>query len=113
MSGTKRRTPDLGTVLGGKSEQEGLQDNQEKQEQQSNHELRNKPTTERGLPDEWVRATFITKKSQLHYLKAIAFWRRETVKETLAEALQSYFEQFSAEEMEEALNLYESKKGKQ
>lgn len=47
-------------------------------------------TTQRGLKDDWTRATFILRKSHLKELKALAYWERKTIKDLLDEILDSY-----------------------
>lgn len=102
----KKKTPEIGSLLGGES-QEGLQDQQGKQEQQE------KPSIQQGLNEGWTRATFILREDQLHKLKAVAYWKRETLKETLDDVLFWYFkEKIGDESVQFALNLYEEKKGK-
>jgi hypothetical protein len=47
-------------------------------------------TSQRGLQDEWTRATFILRKHHLEELKALAYWERRTIKEVMDEALGAY-----------------------
>jgi hypothetical protein len=49
-------------------------------------------TSERGLQNDWTRATFILKKGYLEKLKAVAYWERKTIKGVIDEALGSYLE---------------------
>lgn len=47
-------------------------------------------TSEIGTKHDETRATFIVAKDQLEKLKAVAYWNRCTIKDTLAEALTEY-----------------------
>jgi len=47
-------------------------------------------TTQKGLKDGWIRATFILRKDYLEKLKAIAYWERKRIKEVIDEALRLY-----------------------
>jgi len=49
-------------------------------------------SSQRGLHDDWTRATFILKKNHLEKLKALAYWERKTIKEVLDEVLGAYLE---------------------
>jgi len=50
-------------------------------------------SSQRGLHDEWTRATFILRKDHLENLKALAYWERKTIKEVMDEALSSYLKE--------------------
>ena len=43
-----------------------------------------------------TRATFILDKETLEKIKALAYWERKQIKETLAEALEAYIEAYEA-----------------
>ena len=43
-----------------------------------------------------TRATFILDKETLEKIKALAYWERKQIKETLAEALETYLETYEA-----------------
>jgi hypothetical protein len=47
-------------------------------------------TSQRGLKDGWIRATFILRKNHLGELKALAFWERKKIKEVINEVLRLY-----------------------
>jgi hypothetical protein len=47
-------------------------------------------TSQEGLKDGWIRATFILRKDYLEKLKAIAYWERKKIKEVIDEALRLY-----------------------
>lgn len=47
-------------------------------------------STQKGLPIGWTRATFIIGEEVNKKLKALAYWRRITVKEVVDEALTLY-----------------------
>jgi len=47
-------------------------------------------TTQKGLKDGWIRATFILRKDYLEKLKALAYWERKRIKEVIDEALSLY-----------------------
>jgi hypothetical protein len=47
-------------------------------------------TSQEGLKDGWIRATFILRKDYLEKLKALAYWERKKIKEVIDEALRSY-----------------------
>jgi len=47
-------------------------------------------TTQKGLKDGWIRATFILRKDYLEKLKALAYWERKRIKEVIDEALGLY-----------------------
>ena len=47
-------------------------------------------TSQEGLKDGWIRATFILRKDYLEKLKAIAYWERKRIKEVIDEALRLY-----------------------
>jgi hypothetical protein len=47
-------------------------------------------TSEKGLQDGWIRATFILRKDYLEKLKALAYWERKKIKEVIDEALRLY-----------------------
>ncbi len=54
-----------------------------------------KPTKEvtaskKGLPEGWIRGTFILKEEYLNKLKAKAYWDRKQIKTVLDEALTAY-----------------------
>jgi hypothetical protein len=47
-------------------------------------------TSQEGLPDGWIRATFIVQEHQLAQIKALAYWERKQIKEVITEALSAY-----------------------
>jgi hypothetical protein len=47
-------------------------------------------TSQKGLKDGWIRATFILRKDYLEDLKALAYWERKKIKEVIDEALRLY-----------------------
>jgi hypothetical protein len=47
-------------------------------------------TSQKGLKDGWIRATFILRKVYLDNLKALAYWERRKIKEVVDEALRLY-----------------------
>jgi hypothetical protein len=47
-------------------------------------------TSQKGLKDGWIRATFILRKECLEELKALAYWERKKIKEVIDEALRLY-----------------------
>lgn len=47
-------------------------------------------TSEEGLKDGWIRATFILRKDYLEKLKALAYWERKKIKEVVDDALSLY-----------------------
>ena len=46
--------------------------------------------SQEGLPDGWIRATFIVQEDQLAQIKALAYWERKQIKEVITEALSAY-----------------------
>ena len=46
--------------------------------------------SQEGLPDGWIRATFIVQEHQLAQIKALAYWERKQIKEVISEALSAY-----------------------
>jgi hypothetical protein len=46
--------------------------------------------SQEGLPDGWIRATFIVQEHQLAQIKALAYWERKQIKEVITEALSAY-----------------------
>ena len=47
-------------------------------------------TSQEGLKDGWIRATFILRKDYLEKLKALAYWKRKKIKEVTDDALRLY-----------------------
>jgi len=47
-------------------------------------------TSQKGLQDGWIRATFILRKAYLENLKALAYWERRKIKEVVDDALSLY-----------------------
>jgi len=47
-------------------------------------------TSQEGTKNDETRATFIVKEELLDKVKALAYWEREQIKETINKALQSY-----------------------
>jgi hypothetical protein len=50
-------------------------------------------TTQKGLKNGWIRATFILKKDYLEKLKSLSYWERKKIKEVIDEALGSYLKE--------------------
>ena len=46
--------------------------------------------SKKGLPEGWIRGTFIIRENYLNKLKAKAYWDRKQIKEVLDEALTAY-----------------------
>ena len=46
--------------------------------------------SQEGLPEGWIRATFIVQEHQLAQIKALAYWERKQIKEVMTEALNAY-----------------------
>lgn len=51
---------------------------------------KDRPSIERGPPPGWTRATFIVRQDHLDKLKALAYWKRRTMKELVQEALANH-----------------------
>ncbi len=70
----------------------GDESNQSKHSLQSipNNSIRQKKTTQEGLKEGWMRATFIVRENHLEKVKALAYWDRKQLKEVIDEALTSY-----------------------
>ncbi len=49
-------------------------------------------TSQKGLKNGWIRATFILRKDYLEKLKSLSYWERKRIKEVIDEALGSYLE---------------------
>jgi hypothetical protein len=47
-------------------------------------------TSQKGLKEGWIRATFILRKVYLDNLKALAYWERKKIKEVVDDALRVY-----------------------
>ena len=47
-------------------------------------------TSQEGLKDGWIRATFILRKDYLEKLKALAYWERKKIKEVVDDAFRLY-----------------------
>jgi hypothetical protein len=47
-------------------------------------------TSQEGLKDGWIRATFILRKDYLEKLKTLAYWKRKKIKEVIDDALRLY-----------------------
>jgi hypothetical protein len=47
-------------------------------------------TSQEGLKDGWIRATFILRKDYLEKLKALAYWERKKIKQVVDEAFRLY-----------------------
>lgn len=61
----------------------------QKEEKNDNEEKQS--SSQKGLQEGWTRATFILKEDLLEKLKALSYWNRKTMKETLEDALVQYF----------------------
>lgn len=46
--------------------------------------------SQEGLPEGWIRATFIVQEEHLAKIKALAYWERKQIKEIMTEALSAY-----------------------
>jgi len=47
-------------------------------------------TSQEGLKDGWIRATFILRKNYLEKLNALVYWERKRIKEVIDDALRLY-----------------------
>ncbi len=47
-------------------------------------------TSQKGLKNGWIRATFILREDYLEKLKSLSYWERKKIKEVIDEALGSY-----------------------
>jgi len=47
-------------------------------------------TSQKGLKNGWIRATFILRKDYLEKLKSLSYWERKKIKEVIDEALGLY-----------------------
>ncbi len=47
-------------------------------------------TSQEGLKDGWIRATFILRSNYLEKVKALAYWERKRIKEVIDDALRLY-----------------------
>ena len=57
--------------------------------------------SQEGLPDGWIRATFIVQEHQLAQIKALAYWERKQIKEVITEALSAYLAERHVEPLPE------------
>ena len=57
--------------------------------------------SQEGLPDGWIRATFIVQEDQLAQIKALAYWERKQIKEVISEALSAYLAERHVEPLPE------------
>ena len=48
------------------------------------------PTSSKGLPTGWTRATFILRQDLVHKVKRAAYWDRRQIKDVVTEALDAY-----------------------
>jgi len=48
------------------------------------------PTSSKGLPKGWTRATFIVRQDLVHKVKRAAYWDRRQIKDVVTEALDAY-----------------------
>jgi len=51
-------------------------------------------TSQEGTKNDETRATFIVKEDLLNKVKALAYWEREQIKETINSALQNFIYQY-------------------
>ena len=49
-------------------------------------------STQKGLPSDWIRATYIVNRRVNERIKALAYWQRLTVKEVVNEAFTEYLD---------------------
>ena len=49
-------------------------------------------STQEGLKEGWIRATFIVREARLEKIKDLSYWERKQIKEVVDEALASYLE---------------------
>lgn len=68
-----------------------LSRHEETQSNYPSHQIAEK-TTNKGLPQDWTRVTFILRKEYAEKLKEISYWDRTTVKKIMDEALFHYLE---------------------
>ena len=47
-------------------------------------------SSQKGLPENWTRATYIVRDSIVDQLKSVAYWERKQLKEVVEEAFSSY-----------------------
>jgi uncharacterized protein YnzC (UPF0291/DUF896 family) len=47
-------------------------------------------SSQEGLKDGWIRATFILREDYLEKVKALAYWKRKNIKEVMDEVLGAY-----------------------
>lgn len=50
-------------------------------------------SSQKGLRDGWTRATFILRDTYLEKIKALAYWKRQRVKDVIDEALGGYLKE--------------------
>lgn len=48
------------------------------------------PTSSKGLPEGWTRATFIVRQDLVQKVKRAAYWDRKQIKDVVTEALDAY-----------------------
>ena len=80
LSWVKDTRPDGGESKQGKHSLQSIPSNSDKQ----------KKTTQEGLKEGWIRATFIVRQSHLEKVKSVAYWDRKQLKEVIDEALTAY-----------------------
>lgn len=69
----------------------------------------NKKTNIMGLKPGWTRGTFILMEDHLEKLKALAYFEREDIKDTLSEMFETFFEK-NKKRVDEAVALYKKRK---
>lgn len=69
----------------------------------------NVSSVKQGTKINETRATFIINESILHKIKAIAYYRRTSIKEILNSALKDYLDKISEHELLAAHDLYKKK----
>lgn len=53
-------------------------------------------TSQEGTKNDEIRATFIVKEHLLDKIKALAYWERDQIKETIGNALQGYVDRYES-----------------
>ena len=69
-------------------------------------------TTTKGLKDGFTRHTLEIKEDHLKMIKALAFYNRESIGETLTNLLNQASKNIKDKDIKEALKLYNAKKEK-
>jgi len=71
----------------------------------------NKDTSRAGLPDGWTRFSFIVRDDYEEKVKALAFWSRQGIKETMDEIIRQYLSKKSVSSiLDEAMEAYNKRR---